>query len=63
MNRNRTPFVMYLPFSKKQMDQLAKDLGIKWTYPSAQTIPKEKIEVRPLLPPTGKLYYFEVKYE
>ena len=60
---SRTPFVMHLPFSHEQMEALAKSLGIKWTYPSAKTIPAEKIEVRPLSPPSGNLYYTEIKYK
>ena len=60
---NRTPFVSYVPFSHEQMEALAKALGIKWTYVSAQTIPKEKVEVCTLPPPSGKLIYIEAKYK
>lgn len=59
----RGPFVSHLPLSHEQMENLAKALGIKWTYVAAQTIPKEKIKVCPLPPPTGKLNYIEAKYK
>jgi len=60
---HRTPFVMRGNFSKEWMEQFAKDMGFEWTYVAAQTIPKEKIEVRPLPPPTGRLNYIEAKYK
>jgi len=60
---HRTPFVMRGNFSKEWLEDFAKAMGVKLTYPSATTIPAEKIEVRPLPPPSGKLYYVEAKYK
>ncbi len=44
------------------LDDLAKALGIKWVKCDPTTIDKNKIEVKPLPPPSGKLYYCEAKY-
>jgi len=41
---------------------LEKILGIKFVYLKPKTTNK-KIEVQPLSPPSGKLYYIEPKYK
>lgn len=44
------------------LDNLAKALGIKWTKAKPTLIDPKDVEVRPLPPPSGTLYYMEVKY-
>lgn len=45
-------------------DVVAKALGIKWTMlEPPTTIPKEEIPEIPLPPPSGILYYNEIKYK
>lgn len=45
------------------LDKLAKDLGIKWTKCIPQTLAQEEVEIKPLNPPTSKLYYFKINYK
>ncbi len=47
-------------YSKEFLEQLAKDLGIEWTYIQAITIPKDQVPVRPMDPPSGELHYAEI---
>lgn len=42
---------------------LEEILGVKFIYCAPRLIEAEKIEIRPLPPPTGKLYYIDAKYE
>jgi len=66
MNRNnmrRMPFVMRGNWSKEWMESFAKTMGVKFIWLEPTLISKEKIEISPLSPPSGKLYYFTVKYE
>lgn len=49
-------------YPQKFLDELAKTLGIKWTKVEFKAVPKEKVEVKPLGPPSGVLYYVDMKY-
>lgn len=60
MNRLLTGFKHKYP--QEFLDQLAKDLGFEWIPVKFETIPYDKVEVKPLPPPNGKIYYMEVKY-
>ena len=50
-------------YSQEFLNQLAKDLGIKWTKVEFRTIPHEDVPVCPMPPPSGILLYSEVKYK
>ena len=41
---------------------LEKLLGVKFTKNKATLIPREEIEVKPLPPPSGTIYYIDFKY-
>lgn len=43
------------------LDKFAEIMGIKWSKVKFKIIDSEKIRIKPLSPPSGKLYYFDVK--
>ena len=45
------------------LDELARSTGTKWVKPSLKTIPKELVQVSPLGPPSGIVYYIDFKYK
>ena len=63
MNKERIPIVMKGRYPQSFLDELAKAMGIKWAKVKSECIPTEKIDIRPLALPIGKLYYVETKYE
>lgn len=50
-------------YPQEFLDQLAKDLGFKWTKAKFTTIPKDKVSVQPMGPPSGVVHYIDFKYE
>lgn len=63
MNDHKTSKIFGFRHSYPQsfLDELAKAYGFKWTKVEWKLYDGE-IEVRPLPPPTGELYYCEFKY-
>jgi len=48
-------------YSQEFLDQLAKEFGFEWTLVKPQLIDKDEISISPLPPPSGKLYYMNIK--
>lgn len=54
-------FVFQNKYPQDFLDRLAEKLGIKWTKVEATTVGAEKISVCSLPPPSGFLYYVDMK--
>jgi hypothetical protein len=45
------------------LDKLAKAWGFKWTKVEFKQVDAKDVEVSPMPPPSGQLYYIEMKYD
>lgn len=63
MKNNRLISGFKYGYPQEFLDQLAKDLGFKWTKVEFKAIPHDEIPVSPLPPPSGTLFYSEIKYK
>jgi hypothetical protein len=50
-------------YPQKFLDELAEAMGIEWIPVIAGTVPRDTVKVQALPPPSGNLYYIEVKYK
>lgn len=49
-------------YSQEFLDWLEKELGIKWIKCPPKTIPTDKVEIKPLSPPSNKVHYIDIEY-
>jgi len=50
-------------YPQKFLDNLAKWYGFEWTPVNPTLVPWYIVSVHPMPPPSGKLYYIEIKYK
>ena len=50
-------------YPQKFLDELAEAMGIEWIPVKPSLVPRDLVEVKPLPPPSGKLYHLESKYK